>query len=285
MSSRSPRLCVVLVVFNQAWEQTLAGNSLNSLSGDFGLLVCDNSPYPQSDFIPNLEQFKYVHQSDNPGVSKSYNLGAVFAKDWGCTHILLLDQDTKLPQNWFEVIMDAIVKFPNEAVFAPVVQVGNEIISPAKNRFGRTWVHIDPLDDVILFQNYTPINSGLCIKLDVFNLAGGYNELARLDFSDFIFIEHLKNAGINMFRLLSLNFFHSLSGMEYQTKASALNRFKYFCEGAKIHAITSGSFFSRIFWTFVRANLLMFRYKELRFLKVFYQNFLVFNPKASTFTK
>ncbi len=285
MAKSNTSLCVILVVYNQAWELSPAGKSFFSFSGDVGLVVCDNSASPQSNYVPRLERFKYVHQGDNPGVSTSYNRGATIAKEWNCTHLLLLDQDTQLPENWLSVISASLEKFSEQAIFAPRIQAKSKVLSPAKNSLGRTWLHAESLPDIVNFLHYSPINSGLCIRLEDFEKAGGYNEMAKLDFSDFVFIEHLKRVGIQQFRMLNLQLQHQLSGMEVQTNASALNRFKYFCEGAKVYSEVSKNYLPRFFWTLLRAVLLTIRHKSFSFLKVFYQNFLLFNPKASTFTK
>ena len=54
----------------------------------------------------------YLHDPENSGVSRAYNVGALHAKKNQRQWILLLDQDTTLPDTFLERYGDAIEKNP-----------------------------------------------------------------------------------------------------------------------------------------------------------------------------
>src|SRR5690606_15818190 len=98
------------------------------------IYVYDNSPNIDEEAIANPFVF-YVHDNKNPGVSKAYNEGAKFAKDNGKNWILLLDQDTQLPEDFLRKIEENIHEYPPCQLYAMRLYSNTVLLSPSGYRF------------------------------------------------------------------------------------------------------------------------------------------------------
>lgn len=179
---------------------------------EISFFIYDNS----SDADPYASDFPgvhYVHCPENKGLGVAYNAAARYAKEKGFDWVLLLDQDTVLPDNFLQSYVKAIQENPGIQVFAPRVTLsGKSLLSPMK-RWRKQATHL-VAEKTYPIRQYLVINSGLCVKTSLFMQSGGYDEKVWLDFADMQFIRKLLHVGVRRFYLLSCECMQHFSNLE-----------------------------------------------------------------------
>jgi len=182
------RIFPIVVIYKiQLADSTAYQKFLSCLTLD-AFMVYDNSP---EDFLQNMSLMPanavYVRDKENGGLSVAYNRAAVYAREHGYDKLLLLDEDTAFPVEMFRQMQAC-----SAAVCVPRILLKNgSCFSPSCWRGGRVrGVDLQPGEHPL--SRYLLINSGLCVSLDAFFRAGGYNEKVRLDFADFQFVIRLR---------------------------------------------------------------------------------------------
>ena len=241
------------------------------------LLVFDNSPSPQI----AIEQFNeespfrihYLHDSQNPGVSRAYNRGAELAADLNKTWLLIFDQDTAMPADTLFHYQKALDVYPNYPVYAPQLYSGSLLYSPCRYRFGKgsNLPHIEP---GIHSTNHRGIlNSGLLIQLQAFRRVGGYDDTVRLYFSDLVFFGRLKKV-YSQFVVVDCRLEHQLSSVDYGDKSVALNKFAAYCAGARQASRGNGfAYVNQGIMVGLRSLRMSWRFKSWLFPLVFFKTF------------
>jgi hypothetical protein len=79
---------------------------------------------------------------------------------------------------------------------------------------------------------------------------------------------------VKYFVVMPVAFDHSLSSYD-ETSDSALNRYKFYCNGAYHSIITPNDIFLFGFVTFMRGLKLCYKFKRWEFLKVFYNLYIL----------
>ncbi len=280
-------LQVIIVIYNLSLKESESFRSIHDFErGDLDLdvLVYDNSKKPQP--VPKTKGLKieYIHDPHNPGVSKAYNVGASHAhrnlKKW----ILLLDQDTALPPKILVDYQEAIDKNKEIRLFVPILKLKDgKVFSPCRYRLKRGF-HLEKIENGIYsLWNLSPVNSGMMVDLLVFLEVGGYNERVKLDFSDFQFIERFRE-NHNKFYVLDTICYQDFSDDE-GSYISQVNRYKYFCEGAK--NIDKKSFWEWAQYSavvFLRGIKLSIRYRKLAFMKTYLNYLFIKNRNCKPFS-
>jgi len=276
MENEYNKLLVVIVIYNLDIRKCVSLISLNSNRIYTDVIVYDNS-------LNNLNQnqfddftylnIKYVHNADNPGVSKAYNFAAEYAVKNNKALLLLLDQDTYLPVDALSKYIAAARFNKDVALFAPLLKFNDKIYSPC-NYYMHKGFHKNSFNAGInSLKNINFLNSGLLIRVNAFNLTGGYDENIRLYFSDFEFINRFKTH-YKKYILLDFICLHELASTDKSDLNKALERFKIYCSDAKN---ASKSFLLKLqyFITLgLRAVKLSVYFRSNRFIKVFYTFFL-----------
>ncbi len=274
---------VVIVLYNTSLSESITFQTLEKsfyrgdISFKIDLLVCDNSLVEQTNIDETNKNghftIRYLHDPENPGVSQSYNraaeLAGVFHKKW----LLILDQDTEIPQNAVSVYQKTVNQFPDYPVYAPQLYSGSLLYSPCQYWFrkGSNLPAVQP--GVHKMQNRNVLNSGLLIDLNAFRKVGGYDEVVQLYFSDFVFFDKMKKH-FRKFVVIDCRLEHQLSSVDYSNITVALTRFSYYCEGAK-QASRDNLFVYLNQWLLLgfRSLLMSYRFRSLMFLKVFLKIF------------
>jgi rhamnosyltransferase len=264
------KLLAVIVLYGIRLENSLTFQSINEASKKsnikLDLIVYDNSPIENTIFN-NTNNINIIYKSDyyNSGISKAYNFAAEYAtlndKNW----LLFLDQDSKLPSIFFDIVKDSFLKFPQEQLFVPVLKNDKKILSPCKFKYmkGSAFKSIDY--GLISVKDKSIFNSGILVSLLTFNSIGGYDERIPLDFSDHAFFHRYKKI-YSKIVVMPINIVHELSSFS-KDKEIILRRFKQYCFGVKAYSsIESGGSFL-FFWTSLRAIKLSLQYKSFDFVK------------------
>jgi rhamnosyltransferase len=219
-----------LVLYNSSLEKSPTYQSLSRVVQLEGMvinaLVYDNSAGPQHIHPANGWNAAYVHDASNSGVSKAFNTGASLAANTQKKWLLLLDQDTTFPPDFFYLLWGAVRQFPNEKLFAPVLHDKKGIVSPFHYLRGGGSRVSSVSAGVASLHDIQPVNSGLFISLDAFREVGGYDERLGLDFSDFGFMERFRKT-CSSFVVTGAACRHEFSGTS-NSAAENLSRFSRF---------------------------------------------------------
>src|SRR5579875_1954744 len=155
------------------------------LLSQMGILIWDNSPtrleHPQLPFA-----FEYRHSPRNLGVSGAYNGAMEIAERFGCSWMLLLDQDTRVtPELLLSMrqLGSELLSRREIAAIVPTVRVGTKVVSPKRQLFMRDRNY--PLGESgIAPGEAIAINSGCMMRVESLREIGGFSTEFWLDYSD-----------------------------------------------------------------------------------------------------
>ncbi|NWJ51818.1 MAG: glycosyltransferase [Bacteroidetes bacterium] len=272
----------VVVLYNNTIEESITLTSINRnleiIKKKIDIIVYDNNNYSEikngTIFLHGQLKIHYFHDPTNPGVSKAYNFAANYANNLKKNWLLLLDQDTDFPVDAIDNYILSIKQNPEIKLFAPILKDSTgAIISPCRYIFKRGFPLKRVTTGITSLQNISPLNSGILIYLTTFFLSGGYNELIKLDFSDFQFIERFKKINTYCY-IINVECLHNFSNSETNT-SKLNNRFIFYCDGAKkIKKSSTIDRFTYFMVVLLRATRLVYRTKKSIFFKTFIFHYL-----------
>ena len=263
----------VIVVYRVQVDHTDAWTSLSldlsAIGHNATVLIYDNGPHPQKIPASAVLDVHYHHDRTNAGVSAAYNHGHRLANKMKMSWMLLLDQDTRLPQGAIVKYSEATAAQPSQPVFAPVVLDQHGIVSPFEFR-GARGVRISAPGETLPLRKYRAINSGLLVSLSLFEEVGGYDESIPLDFSDIAFLEKVSKVH-DILSIIAVKMQHHLSGAEPRSTQESLERFEKKCQGASAMQRKLGN--TRAFWlrSLLRAIKFSLLHLNFRFLAIQFQ--------------
>jgi GT2 family glycosyltransferase len=181
-----------------------------------GVLIWDNSPSALQE-VQYPFPFDYRHTGRNLGVSGAYNCALALAEEKDCPWLLLLDQDTTLPEHFLSRMLEyARIHQANSriAAVAPFLICDSQPISPAIIRVD----HAQPLPLSVSGEYERPAyaaNSGSLVRVSALRAVGGYDEDFWLDYSDITLFHRLYLHGMLLYVAGDLRLQHSLSTNNY----------------------------------------------------------------------
>lgn len=277
---------IVIVLYNCSIEKSVTFNSLLDAlhtykpSQPIDVIIYDNGPVGESYHAPTqystLLTLTYLLDLSNPGVSKAYNVAAKRAIDMGKKRILILDQDTNMPQDSLCKYAQALDQWPNSTVYLPILFNSDtqQIISPCRYFFKRGSLLSSITPGTHSWKGRNALNSGLLIDLSAFWHVGGYNEQVRLYFSDFIFIDRLKKC-YPSFTAVDTILLHQLSSTDYKNISFALRRFELYCKGSREASNINTIYYPMYSVTiFLRSLRMCQRLKSTKPIRIFMKYFL-----------
>jgi rhamnosyltransferase len=155
------------------------------------IIIDDSGCNAISRFEPKLTDKKIliIRNSVNMGIASSLNTGIKKASELGAKFILTLDDDTLIPFNYLNIMMDALKK--NE----------KGVVS------GRRGNH----DVDILYKNKRNlITSGCLCSIDLFKKVGLFNESLFIDLVDFEFCTRVRKNGYGLVEIGKVRIDHSV---------------------------------------------------------------------------
>jgi GT2 family glycosyltransferase len=282
MESFYARMLPIVVLYQQSLEQSLTLQSLhqNLLELDLRMpiLVYDNSKKLQStedNFNWKSFQVFYVHDPQNSGLSKAYNLGAEKAKDLQKEWLLLLDQDTLFSTDALQKYEIAVGENAQINLFCPLLTLADgTIFSPARVKYKRGYPPKSIQSGLHNLYDYSPVNSGMLVRLTLFTGVGGYNEKIKVDFCDFQFIEKVRHLS-PQFYLTDARGLQHFSNDELSLKKQQ-ERFKIYLQDAVNCEKRSLADRLGYFYTVTRHALgLTFKLRNFSFFKLYVSQFLI----------
>lgn len=191
--------------------QTLAATSKSCTN--VRLVVWDNSPVPQHNSqlaAPRFEQVTYMSTPENVGLSTIYN--CVIKEHLRLNeYLLLLDQDSSIPFDFFEKFAQQLIQYPEVDLFLPTIKANERLVSPLPYFYGwgRYWKV--PQKGIQASKFRSAINSGMLISARY--LKGdflGYDERLRFYGTDTQFmVSYAKDR--NNFIIMDAIIHHDLS--------------------------------------------------------------------------
>ena len=268
-----------MVLYNCRLHESETLLSLTRCLGGSGrtmeTLVYDNSPAPMvrdTDLARDGLLLHYISDPTNPGVSRAYNRGFEIARQRGKKWLLLLDQDTAFPDDALSRYSDAVEAHPDSLLFAPVLVCGGTIYSPCAHVLNLNYHVKAAPPGKMRARGRSLLNSGMCIHVDAFARAGGFDEAIPLDFADHDFMKRYRRH-FDSFVVLDLVCAHTFFDREPPDMDRALTRFGYYCKGARgsIKGIADTLSLPPI--AFLRAARLCARFGSLTFLRRLFRAF------------
>ena len=182
----------IIVVYNKTIRGSITCESIKQISGvNVEIIVVDNSETEQGNKSVCADLgYTYISMNGNKGLSKAYN-AAIDKCDSDI--LILLDDDTPVTQEYFDVLNEATVNNKDMDIFAPVVYGQDGVIySPNEFNFLRNHFISNPNQEVSQ-ENFNAIASCIAIRKRVFD---GYrfNEKLFVDQIDqYFFCEQRKH--------------------------------------------------------------------------------------------
>ena len=259
----------------QSLEKSLQKSQLRQKAD---LLVYDNSPVGNDLIWESKEEkhfnISYIHDPSNPGVSKAYNKAADLANAKKKTLLLVLDQDTNLPNDVLFRYAHDVKSFPNFPLYAPQIYSEGLLYSPCRYIFQKGSNLLGIEAGVHLTKNRSVINSGLLVDLAAFHQVSGYDEEVQLYFSDHVFFDRIKRH-FPKFVIVNCQLEHELSSVDYRDLPTALTRFAYYCRGARQASRNNVLLYANHgIMVGLRSLVMSYRCRSLDFVNVFIRNFV-----------
>lgn len=268
------KVYICIVVYNSLIKElnNLKYN-ISLIRNDFSFipLIFDNSidislKKENFEFCEN-NKLKYIDNQGNIGLSKSYNKAINYLENGD--YLFLLDQDTKLSDDYFSVVKNNILENSNICIFVPrVIAQNKSYISPAS--FSPNGYKI-----VSYKKNLpiTAINSGMIIKKEVFDIVGKYDERYFLDYIDHYFMRKCNKNNIPIIIInviIKQNF--ALFDFKKEKWISQLNRFYIFKKDFKLFC--QGTFKGRFYYYSIIIKIALvraWRFKKPQFIAALFK--------------
>ena len=242
--------CIVL--YNKRLGDSATYQSLEKNDYKGALIIFDNSTDTSirvfNKYFCSENKITYLEDDKlhNAGLSQAYNAAVRYLRHNGSSdkdYLITFDDDTTVTKEYCDSVLKSAEK-PAYQVLVPVVYSNQLILSPSNIAFGCKVVIIKSLDEINLAK-ITGINSGLCVRLDVFNKIH-YNEKLFLDSIDHCFFEDLRRGGFTIKILPNAVLYQSYSQLEKNNKESRLARLRITFRDN--HAYADGSLNKNIFF-------------------------------------
>lgn len=217
-------ILAILVVYNRKGEETKTLNSLldncaknPEVFRNFKLIIYDNSLIEQKIYLAIPFEYEYVHDHNNKGLAAAYNYALTKAIAAGYSWLLLLDQDSSLPEDFIDNLSCGLFSLKRDsrvAAVVPKVRYKKTFFSPAKDLFGGILRPIDMRHKGVCGFKVLAIGSASAIRVSFLQSIGGFNEIYWLDGLDRWLFNAINNMGGKVYVTDSI-IDHELSIMDY----------------------------------------------------------------------
>lgn len=155
---------------------------INTLPKNVIVIIVDNTP-GQNLNIKSQNQIKYFSLGKNIGIAGAQNYGINIAYKLGCSHIIFFDQDSIIPKNYIEEIVDEyeriLLKQPKLFLLGPLIYNGRDGLEY------KSKIHTDIKTHYDFIPRREIISSGSCIAIEKIKDVGVLDNSLFIDFVDF----------------------------------------------------------------------------------------------------
>lgn len=274
MSGSQADIYAVIVLFKKKLGDSITFRTIVKAIEESGInirmLIYNNSPsYSDVNLeVPTNIGLEFENDNENSGVSKAYNLAAYNAQKLGAKWLLLLDQDSELPVDFFKVFIKAQRSNKHVDLFVPVVMSAGKIISPATYIMYRGLIKDRIRPGIHNLGSLALINSCSFISVKSFALTGGFHSEINLDFSDVYFFGKLKTIVRSVY-ILDVVCQHGFSGLDYSNREQAIARYLLYIKNARAFKKYGDVVVCFLLLTVViRTFNLCYRFKTTKFLSI-----------------
>lgn len=241
------------------------------------IFVWDNSPIPleQSEiiFLENqFKHFKYLNCESNKSLSEVYN---TVIKSIKFNKIFILDQDTTLTEDYFELMDSASDNNIDIGVFLPFVKNKKRIISPLPYKVINFNHPQNIKDGKTLAKNTTAFASGLCINEWVFKRCNiWFDENLTFYGIDYKFVLDYGDCNEYIY-IINYELGHSVSFTEEESKEVKIKRFHstiyaaFYLANRRLNYFEKFIVLIRFFFISIKMSL---TYKSTTFYSIFFSN-------------
>jgi GT2 family glycosyltransferase len=223
------KVTAVIVLYRFAPNQSPAFRSVMasraSLSAEIGevnVLLWDNSPAMNAkEGLP--EGVHYVADESNSGLAKAYNHALKWAIEHGSEWLLTLDQDTAVPEDFFERMTAAARASTRHAgigAVVPQIAANGKQLSPNRFQLGAIPRWYRPGHTGVPREPVFAFNSGAMLKVAALQQAGGYDPRFWLDDSDAMIFSKLHEHGKRVYVAGDIQVEHEFSMKDMQRRMS-----------------------------------------------------------------
>lgn len=214
-------ILIVLVLYKTQLEDSLTYSSLRLNRKKLSwarteLIIFNNSPEIK---IPECDDCKIITAQKNEKLYGAYSHALKYAENNGFEWLMLLDQDTKLSEKYFDELKNFFHESYDNAISAVVPTLYNDgmFLSPHTyhSSIGPMWckkeVKKGKVDKYI-----NAFNSGAVLNVRAMNSIGGFPKEFPLDALDTCYLYRLKKKGYDFF-VLPVDMTQRLSVLDYTT--------------------------------------------------------------------
>ncbi|MCQ2210609.1 MAG: glycosyltransferase [Paludibacteraceae bacterium] len=240
------KIIIILVLYKQDLEESKTYNSLKEnihlLTHPYKVIIYNNSP--EINIKPDESLgFTVFNSTQNDKLAKAYNYALNIAKQEDYNWILLLDQDSEPPKEYFTE-MDKKIDLvdSNTAAIVPHIISDNVHISPSEywNIGGPFWDIRDYTGELPKNRYLNAINSCSVIRTSSIEEIGGFTEQLPLDYLDCWYYYQFHKKGFSL-ETIDVSINHHLSIFILQRMG--IDRYKDYMKSCAIFAqITQPSF-------------------------------------------
>lgn len=239
-------LTILVCLYNKDIQTSNTIKSLlkaNILTNSTSIIIWDNSTLRlEQDSIDYLRnhflKFIYKHTPENVVLSKIYN-SVIDTLDGQNSYLMLCDDDSDIPECFFEILENQIHLNPSINLFLPQIFSESILVSPAKDYLITTKLIKDLQPGTLLSRSITAINSGMVISNRFFKDGFRYNEDLRFYGTDNYFMIQYAKANEKLV-VLDVSFIHSLS---FNATGDIKNKLRIFRENRRANKIIYKNFF------------------------------------------
>ena len=269
----SDSLEIVIVLYECLLEESISFTSLQrqlkDIKVDYELVIFNND----ENRVIESDRFLVENSTENLKISGAYNFALERAVKTSKNWLLLLDQDTEVPENYFVVVQKFLEGgySPDLAAVVPVLKSGEIILSPkAVSPFLR-------LESDINHKGYnkwiTAINSMSLMNVDFLQSIGGFSNKYQLDMLDRWSYTQLMKHNKPVY-VLDLCSNHNLSFLNLEENITPA-RYSDYMKVESIFVADEMNHFYRVFHKiklFVRSLRQLVKYKNKTFSKITFSN-------------
>lgn len=212
-------VCAIIVLYNP--DDVKLQKLFDSLKGQTSNIVfIDNSPSCQVQeknkawVVGLLADSYYISMNGNAGIATAQNAGIAYAKNIGAEYVLLLDQDSSLPQGMVQGLLETYHKLENQG--KRVATVGPAFIDAKTQKYAKIFKRskfmpkkIRPNTQDIIEVDYA-IASGSFICINVFDCVGNLKDELFIDWVDIEWCYRAREYGFASYVIPQIVMIHSL---------------------------------------------------------------------------
>jgi hypothetical protein len=265
------RTLAVAVLRGVDWKASPVARSLGVAGTPLSAIAFSNGSATLPPVGDGIEEV--VDDGRNPGVGPRYLQAARMADERGDSFLLLLDHDFQAPPGWWARYEQAVADHMTATCWAPLLLHGKKRLSPFVVERGtpRRTAPLGP--GPWNASGLVALNSGLLVRTESVLMASRELTRAPLDFSDYALFHRLGRAGGTV-APVDLELDHDSSTHSRTSAESRLQRFSWFCVGARAYAdLDPAHRWPLRRWSFGRAIKLATLHRDRRFLSTWKSHF------------